>query len=190
MLYIITGASGSGKTACLPYLKEQLRTYEVVDFDDIGVPENADKIWRQESTEKWLQRYLSQNKPMVICGQMVTGEIISCPSFTKLDGVRILLLVCSDLERIARLKKRGTYGANQDTLNWSAWLSMHHHDPQWEQHVIKENAWEIMDFSRLEKLTSWQETLGRVHIINTSDMTVEQVSGQIIKHLKEDDNIL
>lgn len=25
------------------------------DFDYIGVPENADKKWRQKSTEQWLQ---------------------------------------------------------------------------------------------------------------------------------------
>ena len=69
MLYLITGASGSGKSACLPYLKAALPESDVVDFDDIGVPEHADKIWRQESTEQWLQRYLAQNKPMVLCGR-------------------------------------------------------------------------------------------------------------------------
>ena len=29
------------------------------DFDDIGVPENADKKWRQETTEAWIKLLLS-----------------------------------------------------------------------------------------------------------------------------------
>lgn len=192
MLYIITGASGSGKTACLPYLKEQLPDYEVVDFDDIGVPANADKTWRQESTEKWLGRYLAQDKPMVICGQMVIGEIISCPSFSKIDGIKVCLLDCSDLERVKRLKERGTYGANQDTLNWSAWLRMHHVDPTWEQHVIKEGAWEGLDFSKLESTKSWNRIVDDACTIDTSDMSIEQVAKQIVQNIQtqEHENII
>ncbi|MDZ5762002.1 GNAT family N-acetyltransferase N-terminal domain protein [Candidatus Cyrtobacter comes] len=52
-LCFIGGASGSGKTALMPHLKELLGdSIAVYDFDDIGVPEGADKKWRQESTEK------------------------------------------------------------------------------------------------------------------------------------------
>jgi uridine kinase len=62
-LYFIGGASGSGKTAVMPNLKELLGdNIAVYDFDDIGVPEAADKKWRQESTEKWLQKLLSNEK--------------------------------------------------------------------------------------------------------------------------------
>ena len=62
-LYFIGSASGSGKTAIMPYLKELLGDGIVVyDFDDIGVPEGADKKWRQEFTEKWLQKLLSEGK--------------------------------------------------------------------------------------------------------------------------------
>ena len=47
-LYFIGGASGSGKTAVMPYLKELLGDgIAVYDFDDIGVPDNADKKLRQ-----------------------------------------------------------------------------------------------------------------------------------------------
>jgi len=46
-LYFISGASGSGKTAVMPYLKELLGDgIAVDDFDDIGVPEGANKKWR------------------------------------------------------------------------------------------------------------------------------------------------
>jgi len=43
-LFIISGASGSGKTAILQNLKKQLpSSFSVYDFDDIGVPKNANK---------------------------------------------------------------------------------------------------------------------------------------------------
>lgn len=66
-LYCIGGASGSGKTAVLPLLQEILgERIAVYDFDDIGVPVGADKKWRQESTEKWLQRFLSDGQDAVL----------------------------------------------------------------------------------------------------------------------------
>jgi hypothetical protein len=50
--YFIGGVSGSGKTAIIPDLKKILgNSITVYDFDDIGVPDGADKKWRQESTE-------------------------------------------------------------------------------------------------------------------------------------------
>ena len=62
-IYFVAGASGSGKTAIMPDLKKMLGdAISVYDFDDIGVPDGADKRWRQESTEKWLQKLLKENK--------------------------------------------------------------------------------------------------------------------------------
>jgi hypothetical protein len=109
-LYFIGGASGSGKTAVMPHLKELLgEGIAVYDFDDIGVPEGADKKWRQESTEKWLQKLLSEGKDACLLGQIVLGEILSCPSAKHIDKINFCLLDVSDFERIGRLKKRNTY---------------------------------------------------------------------------------
>lgn len=51
MIYFIIGASGSGKTACLEPLKHRLPEFAFYDFDDIGVPDNADKKWRQDRSQ-------------------------------------------------------------------------------------------------------------------------------------------
>lgn len=110
-LYFIGGASGSGKTAVMPYLKELLGDgIAVYDFDDIGVSEDADKRWRQESTEKWLQKLLRKGKDAVLLGQIVLGEILSCPSAKQIGKVNFCLLDVNDFERIQRLKKRNSYG--------------------------------------------------------------------------------
>ena len=60
----------------MPNLKKMLgHLISIYDFDDIGVPEGADKKWRQESTEKWLQKLLKEDKDACLLGQMVLGEI-------------------------------------------------------------------------------------------------------------------
>ncbi len=178
-LYFIGGASGSGKTAVMPHLKELLgEGIAVYDFDDIGVPDGADKKWRGESTEKWLQKLLSEGKDACLLGQIVLGEILSCPSAKQIDKINFCLLDVSDFERIGRLKKRNTYGADQNMLNWAAWLRMHTQDPQWASHVIQEDAASIMDFTKLSALKSYEE-VANVKILDTTDLALNEVAGQL-----------
>ncbi len=189
-LYFIGGASGSGKTAVMPHLKELLGEGIVVyDFDDIGVPDAADKKWRQESTEKWLQQLLSEGRDACLLGQIVLGEILSCPSAKQIDKINFSLLDVSDFERIGRLKKRNTYGADQNMLNWAAWLRMHTQDPQWALHVIQESAASIMDFSRLSVLNSYEE-VANIKILDTTNLALHQVAGELadwINHTEQTD---
>lgn len=178
-LYFIGGASGSGKTAVMPHLKELLGDdIAVYDFDDIGVPEGADKKWRQESTEKWLQKLLSEGKDACLLGQIVLGEILACPSAKQIAKINFCLLDVSDFERIQRLKKRNTYGADQNMLNWSAWLRMHHQDPQWAQHVLKEDCWHGLDFSAWDRLVNWASKVF-VKTLDTTRLTISQVAESI-----------
>lgn len=178
-LYFIGGASGSGKTAVMPYLKELLGdSVAVYDFDDIGVPEDAGKKWRQESTEKWLQKLLIEGKDACLLGQIVLGEILSCPSAKEIDKINFCLLDISDFERIQRLKKRNTYAVDQNMLNWSAWLRMHHQDPQWTPHVIQEDAASHMDFSRLFALKSYKE-VASVKILDTTNLALHEVAEEL-----------
>lgn len=184
MLYFVTGASGSGKTACISVLKDKMPIMVIHDFDDIGVPDNPDKIWRQRSTEQWLQSYLKNREDdFCICGQIVLGEILACPSAKQIDKINILLLDVSDIERIRRLRLRNTYGVNQDMLNWSSWLRMHYHDPQWHQNVIKDACWQNLTFSRWDNANSW-DGLASISTIDTTDLSIEQVSDNIINWIK------
>lgn len=189
-LYFIGGASGSGKTAVIPYLKEIFSDVAIYDFDDIGVPENADKVWRQESTEKWLQKLLAQGEDAILLGQMVLGEILACPSAKKLAKVNFCLLDVNDSERVKRINRRGGFVADQHMLNWSSWLRMHHQDPSWARHVIMDSSAKILDFSNFEKLTTYQH-VANTHILDTTDKALNQVALNIqewmntIKNLSE-----
>lgn len=170
--YFITGGSGSGKSTIIPDLKKILgNNYVVYDFDSIGVPKNADKKWRQETTEKWLRKLLQDNKDACLLGQMVLGELLACPSAKQIASVNFCLLDVSDYERITRLKNSNIGNANQYMLNWSAWLRMHHQDPQWEQHVIKDDCWHGLNFSEWDKLDHWNSK-ATVKIIDTTGLNI------------------
>lgn len=181
MIYFIAGASGSGKTAIIENLKSLLPNAVIHDFDDIGVPKNADKKWRQEATEQWLQHYLKERdfvEVFCICGQVVLGEVLACPSAKQIDKVNFCLLDVSDFERIQRLKKRNTYSADQNILNWAAWLRMHHKDPQWGQHVLKEDCWQSLDFSVWDQLANW-DNIAIVKDLDTTAFSIDQVAKSV-----------
>lgn len=186
IIYIISGASGSGKTTIIPDLKTILKKdISIYDFDDIGVPKDADTLWRQASTEKWLQRLLSENKDVCLLGQIVLGEILACPCAQKIDKLSFCLLDVSDIERIRRLEQRNTYGADQNMLNWAAWLRMHTHTPKWAQHVIKDNAWNELDFSKWESLSAWPNNVSN-KILDTSNLSIQEVAHQVASWVDKD----
>ena len=175
-IYFVGGANGSGKTAMVNELRKILAdTVEVHDFDDIGVPIDADKAWRQKTTEHWLQRLLSDGRDTCLLGQMVLGEILACPSAHRLGSVNFCLLDVCDTERIKRLKVRGTQDARQETLNWASWLRMHHQDPTWAQHVITENSWDGLCFDVWTHCQSWHSR-AKVHVMDTTGKSLRFVA--------------
>lgn len=183
LMYFIIGASGSGKTSVLDQIK--LPDYTLLDFDDIGVPENADMQWRQSSTEQWLVQILENYDESHTClfGQMVLGEILACPSAKKLQEINVCFLDCDDVVRVERLQKRANMPINQHTLNWASWLRMHHHDPQWEQHVITGDAIATLDFSSWDRETSWEQ-LADIYYCDTTHLAINSVSSEIERWIK------
>ncbi len=177
-MYFILGASGSGKTTVLTQL--DLPTYQLFDFDDIGVPAQADTQWRQEATERWIAQVSAQGDDAVVClfGQMVLGEILACRSAKQLKQIQVCFLDCDDQTRVQRLKNSAHKPVNQSTLNWAAWLRMHHHDPRWQQHVIKERASALLDFSSWDQEASW-DGLADVSFLDTSLLSSQEVSAHI-----------
>jgi hypothetical protein len=181
MIFFVTGASGAGKSACLPGLASRLPNVALHDFDEVGVPADADKVWRQRTTEAWLSRGLENEaagRSTVICGGAVLGEILACPSASAAAHLAVCFLDCSDLARIDRLKSRGPHGATQDTLNWAAWQRVHVVDPQWRPDVITADAAPEMHFQRWAE---WQRGDRRWHadVFDTTPLTALQVSAEV-----------
>lgn len=186
--YFVAGASGSGKTAIIKDLHAMLDNSVIIyDFDDIGVPKNTDKKWRQEATEKWLQKLLSDGKSACLLGQMVLGEILACPSAKQIDKVNFCFLDVDDLKRIQRLKNHDTYSINQNILNWASWLRMHHQDPQWFQHVLKDDCWDELDFSFWDKLKSC-DNKANIKLLDTTKLSINEVAKLVADWVSEKDS--
>ncbi|MCP4475630.1 MAG: hypothetical protein GY821_13900 [Gammaproteobacteria bacterium] len=175
-LTFIIGASGSGKTAILQALKQRLaNAVAVYDFDEIGVPNTPDKRWRQQATEQWLQQLIANGKDACLLGQMVLGEILACPTAKQLKRIYLCLLDVSDRERVRRLTLSNASNCHQDTLNWAAWLRLHHQDPQWAPQVIKDDSWQALDFSCWRSLTDWK-TVATIKVLDTTSLSIESVA--------------
>ena len=187
MLFLITGASGSGKSACLDKVRELSADVIWHDFDDVGVPSNADKVWRQRTTEHWLKRAIQNQdngRDTGLSGNVILGEVLACPSAPQVDAIVACLLDCYDVVRIDRLRARGLHGATQDMLCWAAWQRMHAVDPQWRQDVIREGGAPEMRWERWE---SWRsgDMRWQVHLIDTTVMTIEEVASEISKWVEK-----
>lgn len=52
----VIGANGVGKSSVLSEISSLLPTekFELHDFDERGVPDNADKVWRASETQHWI----------------------------------------------------------------------------------------------------------------------------------------
>lgn len=79
-IYFIIGANGVGKTTLLSHLVALLpqSLFELHDFDERGVPDNADKNWRISETNYWItcgEENKQRGVSTVICGFSKPEEI-------------------------------------------------------------------------------------------------------------------
>lgn len=158
VFFLISGAPGAGKTSCLKRLRQALPNISWHDHDEIGVPPDADLVWRQRTLERWVQEALKRQdrgRSMGLTSNAPFGELLATPSFPRLSGARGIVIDVADQERVRRLRSRGAAGlACQDTLCWAAWHRMHGIDPTWEPSVIRRGAWSGMRWDRVEGLTN------------------------------------
>ncbi len=189
MLFFVPGASGSGKSAIIPVLKQLLPEMDVYDFDvyphyeTIGPLNSSEQ--RQRVAEVWIQQALvNAPRHTVVSGLAVMGEVLACPSAPLMDHIAFCLLDCDDLQRLDRIHQRGdAENASMEMLCWAAWLRVHHRDPQFRQDVIKTDQNSEMIWSRW---TGWQRghPHWRCEYIDTTPLTIEQVGAQVADWVK------
>lgn len=94
-LFIITGVNGIGKSTIIPELKNVLDStnFVVHDFDERGVPDNADREWRKSEIKHWFtiaEQNISKNLSTVVCGFMKMSDI----KYALENGHSIKVSVC------------------------------------------------------------------------------------------------
>ena len=183
------GASGSGKSSVLLSLRAHRPDIDWRDFDD--APKHAtNTAERQETTEYWLQLAVQNQAQGIstgIAGTTVFGEVLACPSAIALNGIHGLLLDCTDVVRIDRIRRRDGLDAkhaSQEMLCWAAWLRMHASDPQWRQDVIQSSGALEMVW---ERWSSWGkgDPRWKVGQLDNSYLTVEETTSELLLWISE-----
>lgn len=183
MIFFVTGASGAGKTACMAELARRTPGVRVEDFDAVGVPADAEKRWRQRTTEEWLRRGIAHGRAgadLVVCGTTVLGEILACPSAPEAGPLAACLLDCGDVRRVERLRARGTHGCTQEMLSWAAWLRLHAVDPQWRPDVIRNGAEPGMRWDRWEGWTRGDPRWS-CPTVDSTELSLAEVAGALAR---------
>ncbi len=105
-IFFITGSSGIGKTTLARNLKNLLSDqYKVYDFDERGVPPDADLLWRKKTTLGWLETAEENRKEgigTIVVGLSQPDEVTELNSAYRLP-IRFVLLDASDKEIEKRL---------------------------------------------------------------------------------------
>jgi hypothetical protein len=135
-LVILTGASGSGKTAIAEAIATELQSLvEVLHFDRIGVPPveemlagwGSGEAWQRASIVECLARISNMralDRPVLFEGQMRLAFIQEGLSSAGLAGAQIILVDCDDATRKHRLtnERHQPELANTEMMNWAAYL--------------------------------------------------------------------
>ena len=152
---ILTGASGSGKTAIAKTIEERHPSIAVLRFDTIGVPSaevmatfgsghQPGGAWQRAMTFKWLERIapvLAGGKTVLFEGQMRIAFIREALTALKIENARIVCVECDDSTRTRRLTLHRLQPelANKSMMGWSRYL----------HHEALEAGYEILDTTNL-----------------------------------------
>jgi hypothetical protein len=125
-LFIVTGASGVGKTAIIAGLRPLLPGWEIFETDILW---DSGGSW-SFARDNWLRIAYSiaqGGRPTILCGNLLPEDIARCDYADAFSRIHYLLLHCTDEERTARLNARpawrgcdSTFVANQQ--QFAAWL--------------------------------------------------------------------
>jgi shikimate kinase len=109
-LYVVTGASGAGKSTVCLRLPNRLSDVVCLDMDTLwnpcyNTPEDDYRLFR--NTWLRLAREIGQNGlPVVLCGSATPGQFEACPQYRYFTKIHYLVLVCDDDVLAERLRAR------------------------------------------------------------------------------------
>ena len=137
-LLIMTGASGSGKTAIAKAIEADRPSITVFHFDTIGAP-SAEVMasfgtghepggsWQRAMTLKWFERIatlVASGRAVLFEGQMRIAFIQEALNAFRIENARVLCVECDDSTRIHRLTHHRVQPelANESMMAWARYL--------------------------------------------------------------------
>lgn len=167
-VYFVSGVNGVGKSTLIPHLKALLPAdkYMVYDFDARGVPDGADRTWRQNEIRLWLEEATkTEGKDTIVCGFVKPDDLEQIIGI-DLPEVRIIVLYADEetirARLIGRYSKDGVFDENQKVIG----------KPVTE--FIAGNVWYA---NRMREECS----AAGCPIVDTSSLNPEQVAEQVVQ---------
>lgn len=167
-VFFIIGVNGVGKTTLMQLLNNHLDShrYAVHDFDERGVPDNADGSWRISETLYWAEvgkENIEKGISTIICGYSKPKEINQA-----IEQLQVPISVClldANEEAITNriLNRYKTPESVAELLRTTG------KEPQ---KFIQDNIWVAVKFRE-------EATLAGYSIIDTSALFPEQVAGVV-----------
>ncbi len=136
-LFIITGASGTGKTTACLGLVSALKECVIMESDILWgmVPATPEDNYRSYRNV-WLRiaKNIGQaGKPVVLCGTALPDQVEPCPERRYFSTIYYLAMVCDDdivLERLqsrSAWRKSGTPEVLDRMVDFNRWLKANAH---------------------------------------------------------------
>lgn len=184
MLFLVSGASGAGKSTVRELLAPRLDAdFEAVELKDLGPTENVTVQWRQKMAEVAARRAADiapSGRHLVLSGDPVAaGEVIAAPSATDTGGIAVCLLDITPEAQTRRLTQRGD---PQELfplhLTFAQWMREHAVDPLSRSQAITDEGASGMQWDRLEAAHA-DHSLWRTHLIDTSTRTPQEVAALV-----------
>jgi len=171
-IYFITGVCGVGKSTTIPYLKSLLnkKAYDIHDFDERGVPSNADRQWRKRETEYWVnlgEENIKNNISTIICGFSNPEEIMH----NNKDYIKFILLDASNETIKQRIIGRYQTKKSRQELRRASGDSVNK--------FIKDNI------GFLKTLKNICQKDKRCNIIDTTNKLPKEITEQIVKVMEQ-----
>lgn len=122
-LFIVTGASGVGKTTVIKELRGLLPDVDIFDIDSIHqfVGDDWNKI--QNIWLRVARNIAESGRISIICGTMMPWDVEKCEDYQYFKGIYYLNLHCDDETRELRLRARNwSEEMIQDHKSFAKWL--------------------------------------------------------------------
>ena len=181
MLYLLSGASASGKKTVSPIVAKQATN--LVWHLESELPA-SNRQERMANMERWIERaieYEREGKDLLLPAQSPLGEVLASPRAIELSAIAACVLDCHDHERTTRYARRPfdpRWPMGMDMLCWAAFHRMHAVNPQFEQRVLRDHAASQYQWDRW---TTWQrgDNRWRVELIDNTTQTLSETVGLV-----------
>mgnify|MGYP001314957976 CR=1 FL=1 len=128
-LFILTGASGVGKTTVMEALRELMPDFDVLSTDNDNFGTTAVKLEYQDRYNLLLHfanAVAKSGRGTIICGTVMPWDAQKCDTYNEFSEVCFINLHCDDATRNHRLRNR------EDRATWTdEMLKQHEQFAQW-----------------------------------------------------------